>query len=258
MEDRQTNERQQHWPTPTAVLRGSSWGTGRPVLLLHAGGERRSVWQPVIDHLLATRPGRERWVALDQRGHGDSGGTADHIRQLGDDTSLVVGDLTADGRRCAAVGASLGGFAILAALARPATVAVVAGVVLVDVVPRPDELRVRRFLADRGLLPPGRGLVDDILGAGPELAAHLATWGGPVTLARAERSPITDRDVDRLRAELPWLEVVKVPGADHLVARTAPLALAGVIASAADRLPHQGPHPDTSGPTGQGDRPGRG
>ena len=36
---------------PDVLLRGEEAGVGPTVLLLHAGGERRQVWTPVIDVL---------------------------------------------------------------------------------------------------------------------------------------------------------------------------------------------------------------
>src|SRR5437588_12383334 len=57
-----------------AVLVGTEIGDGHSVMFLHAGGERRQVWDPVSKVLAQAG---YRCVAFDQRGHGDSGGSHD-------------------------------------------------------------------------------------------------------------------------------------------------------------------------------------
>ncbi|MGQ0843373.1 MAG: alpha/beta fold hydrolase [Sporichthyaceae bacterium] len=105
---------------------------GRPVLLVHGGGQTRGSWgravQALADH-------GARAVAVDLRGHGDS--------DWSDDGAYDPVDYAADLREAARalgpqpvvlVGASMGGWASL--LAAPSLGPAVAGVVLVDVVPR--------------------------------------------------------------------------------------------------------------------------
>jgi pimeloyl-ACP methyl ester carboxylesterase len=52
---------------PDATLYCDSLGHGQEILLLHAGGERRRVWHPVMGYLANHGC---RCVAYDQRGHG--------------------------------------------------------------------------------------------------------------------------------------------------------------------------------------------
>ncbi|MDQ3739346.1 MAG: alpha/beta hydrolase, partial [Actinomycetota bacterium] len=96
---------------PGATIAGDRRGSGPPVLLLHAGGERRQVWEPVQEALAAA--GFEG-IALDLRGHGESSAAG------GDDLDVIAGDVGAMIDRLEAapviVGASLGGFAALSAL----------------------------------------------------------------------------------------------------------------------------------------------
>ncbi len=213
-----------------ALLRGTVAGAGPTVLLLHAGGERRQVWEPVLGPLAAAGL---RAVAYDQRGHGASSGSATSLPVFGEDVRAMVARETGP---IVVVGASLGGLAALAALAEGETARRVAGVVLVDVVPDPAPEAARAWLGRRGLLRHGRAaLVDDILGRGPQLLSTATRWDGPIVLVRGDRSPIGDDDVDRLRAANPRVRVTTVRGAGHLVARDAPTRLARIVVHHASR-----------------------
>jgi pimeloyl-ACP methyl ester carboxylesterase len=226
-------------------LAGTDVGEGPAVVLLHAGGERRAVWDPVIAPLAAAG---HRCIAVDQRGHGASPATgADRFDSYAGDAVALCDGL---GAPVVLVGASLGGFAALAAaVARPATVA---GVVLVDVVPDPEPDHVRAVLpgvvigdaagsvADR--------LVTEILGRSGEMRAALAGIDRPVLLARGTTArSIGDAAVARYRALAPRGRLVAVAGAGHLVARDRPAALARAVlaflSSPAVRARHD-PRPD--------------
>ncbi|MCE3289817.1 MAG: alpha/beta fold hydrolase, partial [Caulobacter sp.] len=114
---------------PDTVLRFDQLGAGPDMLLLHAGGERRTVWRPVMRQLAW----QCRCTAYDQRGHGDSeGDRSAPVTVFGEDTVAMIAQLRAP----VVVGASLGGFAALLALDQVERD--VAGLVLVDVVPDPD------------------------------------------------------------------------------------------------------------------------
>lgn len=208
------------------VLRGTARGKGPTILLLHAGGESRGVWAPVAE-VLADAGFRS--VAFDQRGHGDSDGAATRLVDFVDD---VVAMSSAEAA-VVLVGASLGGFAALGALADPVVADRVRGLVLVDVVPDPPPAPVRRFLAARGLLRSRQPLVEDILSRADDLRRITAQLPTPILLVRGETSHLTDDDAARLLALAPESRVVPVPGAGHLVARDAPRALGDLIASAA-------------------------
>lgn len=104
---------------------------GQPVLLLHGGGQTRGSWGAAVRALGAAG---YHAVALDQRGHGESGWSDDGgytLDRFADDLRSVVATF---GRAPILVGASLGGLASLLA-AGEAPEAGVAAVVLVDIVP---------------------------------------------------------------------------------------------------------------------------
>jgi 3-oxoadipate enol-lactonase len=105
-----------------ALLEYSDQGTGRPVLLVHAGIADRRMWQPQVDHF------SDAWrlICPDLRGFGGSSHGSDPYRHSWDLAELLdrleVSDVTV-------VGASMGGAASLdLALDRPD---LVGGLVLV-------------------------------------------------------------------------------------------------------------------------------
>jgi pimeloyl-ACP methyl ester carboxylesterase len=213
---------------PGAILRGVAVGVGPTVLLLHAGGERRQVWAPVMNLLVDAGL---RCVAFDHRGHGDSGGAAEGLAQIADDVAAMLVTLPPG---CVVVGASLGGLAAIAALGDPALRRRVSGLVLVDVVPDPKPGRVRRFLASTSGLGTRRHLVEDILARAAQLRRLMAALDLPILLVRGgASSPLTDDDADRLLRLVPHATVSCVPAAGHLVARDQPVALGTIIAAAA-------------------------
>ena len=112
--------------------------TGRPVLLLHGGGQTRHAWRRTAVELA-----RAGWLAyaVDQRGHGDSEWVADgayRFKDFADDVTAVAAELTRrHGAPPVAIGASLGGIASLLA-AGDATHPIFAALVLVDITPRVD------------------------------------------------------------------------------------------------------------------------
>lgn len=115
--------------------------TGRPVVLLHGGGQTRHSWGST-GRLLAERGWRA--YAVDMRGHGESDWPADGDYRL----DAFAADVRAVGAGLAAppvlVGASLGGMASLAAVAEaPGPLA--AGLVLVDVAPRIESAGAERI-----------------------------------------------------------------------------------------------------------------
>ncbi|MEU4394293.1 alpha/beta hydrolase [Kribbella sp. NPDC023855] len=208
-----------------ARLRGTATGTGPTVLLLHAGGEERSVWTPIADIL--NRRGL-RTVAYDLRGHGASSGEASALHPIAADVTAMI---RREPGPVVVVGASLGGLAAIASLADPATAQAVAGLILVDVVPNPDGPRVRAWLDDRGLRHHSSDLVDDILKQSPALLATAAGLALPIMLIRAgPTSPLTDPEADHFHAAVPTLTIAHLPAAGHLIARDTPDQLAHLIA----------------------------
>jgi pimeloyl-ACP methyl ester carboxylesterase len=207
------------------LLHADRLGSGHGALLLHAGGERRSVWHPVMEKLAAAGFSA---MAVDQRGHGESGGErADGVRMFGRDARAALREMP---DWPILVGSSLGGFAALLALADDAVQQDAAGLVLVDVTPDPEPKRTRAFLAattqpDLAENP----LVEDILGRADELRAAAAAMRLPVLLVRAGQGAVTEGEVESLRTLIPHLETATVPDAGHLVARDAPEALAAIL-----------------------------
>lgn len=219
-------------PADRIVLRGESVGFGPTMVLLHAGGERRTVWQPVAKRLAAHGV---RTVAVDQRGHGDTAGPfGSELSVYADDVAAVVRSL---GVRVTLAGCSLGGLAALLATTHPDVRQRLDGLVLIDVIPDPDPVRARRHLgADerrstdrRGRKPPW-SLIEDILGRGEELRDAAAALHAPVTSIRGTSSWAIDAD-DQQRFSLlvPQASLVTIDGSGHLVARDRPAELADAL-----------------------------
>lgn len=214
-------------PCAGVVLHGEAVGAGPPAVLLHAGGERRGVWSPVAKALADAGCSS---VAYDLRGHGDSAGApAERLDDLAGDVSRMI---EATSAAPVLVGASLGGFAAVLALADRELARRTAGLVLVDVVPDPPPARTRAWLA-RNTRVVGEGpIVDDILARGPELCGIVRRLQLPVLLVRGgRRSPLHDDDVERFARLATHGMTASIPGAGHLVARDAPASLARLIAA---------------------------
>ncbi|GAA1712798.1 hypothetical protein GCM10009745_71290 [Kribbella yunnanensis] len=212
-------------PQGDVHLRGTATGVGPTVLLLHAGGERRSVWTPVA---AALNKHDLRTVAFDLRGHGDSTGRASTLQLVADDVTAMI---HSEPSPLVVVGASLGGLAAIAALADPHTAAAVAGLILVDVVPNHDPARVRTWLTKQSLRDQRTDLVEDIFSRAHELSAATTTLSLPILLVRGgPTSPLSDAEVDQFRAICPRATVSQIPTAGHLVANDAPDDLARIVA----------------------------
>src|SRR5687767_270549 len=124
---------------------------GRPVVLLHGGGQTRHAWHHTAGQLAAAG---NHVLNVDLRGHGDSDWSPD-----GDYTfHRFAADVAAVAHQCvrppALVGASLGGIAsLLAAGEAPPDDVIATALVLVDVAPRTEQQgvdRIRAFMR-RGL-----------------------------------------------------------------------------------------------------------
>lgn len=132
-------------------LEADVYGHGdRVALLLHGGGQTRHAWRATA-RKLAERGFTA--ICVDQRGHGDSewvtGGRYAFSDFGRDAVSLGEQILQRFGARPAAIGASLGGLASLAALGRSPCFS---ALVLVDIAPRMEESGVRNiqsFMAAR-------------------------------------------------------------------------------------------------------------
>jgi pimeloyl-ACP methyl ester carboxylesterase len=218
-------------------VRATIDGDGPPVLLLHAGGERRTVWDPVQTALAA---GGFRTIAVDQRGHGESSGSrSDGLPAFAADVCELVRSAESP---VVLVGSSLGGMAIILAVGTGAIGDMVRAVCLIDVVPAPDPSRAQRYLAassdhrtgDMSRSP----IAEDVLAHAQALEAATARMTMPTLLVRGTSSPVTlEVDVRRFIQLVPHASVTQVAGAGQLVAREAPHALSDALLEFLGGLP---------------------
>lgn len=155
-------------PGDGLTLRAEAAGPldGRPVLLVHGGGQTRGSWGGALKALSAHGA---RAVAVDMRGHGDSDWSPDGAY----DPTNYAADLRVAVRALGPqpvvlVGASMGGLAAL--LAAPELGSSVAGVVLVDVVPRLREAGANRVIDFMRSAPDG---FPDLATAAEAISAYL-------------------------------------------------------------------------------------
>jgi pimeloyl-ACP methyl ester carboxylesterase len=109
-------------------LAADSFGNGRPVVLLHGGGQTRGAWHHTAKSL-ADRGYRA--IALDLRGHGESDWSKSgySFDTFTDDLHSVISDV---GGRPALIGASLGGMTAMLAIGE-ANTPIASALVLVDI-----------------------------------------------------------------------------------------------------------------------------
>jgi pimeloyl-ACP methyl ester carboxylesterase len=157
---------------PGLRLEGDVFGAfGRPVMLLHGGGQTRHSWRKTAEALAKAG---FRAVAMDQRGHGDSSRAPDQRYTFFDFArdGHAVARVLADrfGEKPAVVGASLGGLSSLIGT-EIAGDNPYAALVLVDVTPRLDPrgvAAVQGFMRDKA--QEGFASVEDAAAA---IAAYL-------------------------------------------------------------------------------------
>jgi pimeloyl-ACP methyl ester carboxylesterase len=150
------------------ALSADAWGdpSDRPVLLLHGGGQTRHAWGGTAAALA-----REGWyaLALDLRGHGDSGWDArgDYsVDAFVADVRAVVAGLAG---RPVLVGASLGGITALLAEAESET-SISRALVLVDIAVRIEPEGALRIISFMQARPEGFASLDE---AADLIAAYL-------------------------------------------------------------------------------------
>lgn len=154
----------------TLELVGDAWGDpdARPVVLLHGGGQTRHAWGGTAQALGETG---FHALALDLRGHGDSGWAPDGDYRLEAFAADLRGIAASFPRRPAVVGASLGGLAALLAEGEgPGGVA--AAVVLVDIAPRMEEAGVDRIVNFMRGSPEGFASVEEAADAIARFIPH--------------------------------------------------------------------------------------
>lgn len=241
------------------------WGpAGAPVVVLvHGGAAHGGWWDHVGPHLAEGR----RVAAIDLTGHGSSGSRPSYGFETWADEVAAVAAAEDGPVPPVVVGHSMGGVVALTAAFRH--VDALAGVVIVDlpdwvlqgrVPPRPDELPPRRHHATRELAeqrfrarPPDPVRLEFVERHVAERSVHRTEagwtwrfdhavtthdtfphelWGTPhcpVAVVVAERSILTDRDVDELRERLGVPEVVTIVDSGHHVMLDQPLALIACI-----------------------------
>ncbi|WP_327145666.1 alpha/beta fold hydrolase [Nocardia sp. NBC_01327] len=126
------------------ALAADSWGPqdGPLVVFLHGGGQTRHSWK---DSGLALAKAGMHAVLLDARGHGDSEWAPDGNYSRNAMVEDLIGVLEQLGKPAFVVGASMGGLTGLIASAHPQRDRMT-GLVLVDVVPRPERAGVERVI----------------------------------------------------------------------------------------------------------------
>lgn len=173
------------WVTTAGLeLAGDAWGEpgGRPVVLLHGGGQTRHAWKGTGERLADIG---YHVLAFDARGHGDSDWATDgdySLSAMVDDLATVVAGLD---RPPILVGASLGGIVSLTAVGSRRITA--AGLVLVDIAPRiePEGVqRIREFMFAR---PDGFASLDEVADAVAAYQPHRPRPRDLVGLAKNVR-----------------------------------------------------------------------
>lgn len=165
-----------HWPAAERP----------PVILLHGGGQTRHAWGET-GRALAAR-GYDV-VAMDLRGHGDSGWASDRDYSFDayrDDLRAVQGRL---GRPAVLIGASLGGIAALLA-AGEGDPASVAALVLVDITHSPSPDGASKI---QGFMRGGQDGFETLEAAADAVAAYLPHRRRPPS-AQGLRKNLRERD----------------------------------------------------------------
>jgi pimeloyl-ACP methyl ester carboxylesterase len=209
-----------------ARLVGDEVGYGPVFVLLHAGAERRQVWDPVVEELVAAG---YACVTLDQRGHGESTGSRNaSFDCFAADIAALCARV---GRRAVCVGSSLGGLSLLGMASADANAVEsgLAALVLVDVVPDPNPEGTRVLLTQLlGASTAQSPIVLDILSRAEPLREAARRLTLPLLLVRGERG-VREEDAARFTELVPHAQQAVVANAGHLVARDQPQALARVL-----------------------------
>ncbi|NNH71612.1 alpha/beta hydrolase [Nocardia uniformis] len=163
-------------------LAGDSWGPrdGPLVVFLHGGGQTRHSWK---DSGLALAKAGLHAVLLDARGHGDSEWATDADYRRDTMVEDLIGVLEQLGKPAFVVGASMGGLTGLLATAHPQRERIT-GLVLVDVVPRPEKAGVERVLNFLGGHQDGFATVEAAADAVAEYLPHRRRPRNPEGLLR--------------------------------------------------------------------------
>ncbi|MBF6147155.1 alpha/beta hydrolase [Nocardia nova] len=164
------------------ALAGESWGPadGPLAVFLHGGGQTRHSWKESGAAL--AKVGMHA-ILLDARGHGESDWAPDGDYSRTAMTADLLDILAELDRPAIVVGASMGGLTALLATARPGRERI-AGLVLVDVVPRPEHKGVERVMNFLGGHPEGFASLDEAADAVAEYLPHRRRPRNPEGLRR--------------------------------------------------------------------------
>jgi pimeloyl-ACP methyl ester carboxylesterase len=216
-----------------------------PIVLLHGITESALAWRPVAEELAPWR----RIIALDARGHGESGWSADEAYAPDAHVADLTCALAALGvGRCLLAGFSMGGaVATICAAARPD---LVQRLVIVDAYPAPElspgSRRVAEWLAAAldyaGWLPAGfdpaiaRRMRDDLAAGAARRLDLWPLWQAltvPVTIVRGAMSDVLTAEAaaEMLRRQ-PRARLLTLPGVGHQIPSQRPRELARAIAEA--------------------------
>lgn len=215
----------------------------RPVVLLHGITESGLAWRAVAEELA----GRRRVIALDARGHGESGWSAEEAYAPDAHFADLSCALAALGiERCLLAGFSMGGaVATICAAARPE---LVQRLVIVDAYPAPElspgSRRVAAWLAAAldyaGWLPAGfdpaiaRRMRDDLAAGTARRLDLWPLWEAltvPVTVVRGALSDVLTAEAaaEMLRRQ-PRARLLTLSGVGHQIPSQRPHKLADAIA----------------------------
>ncbi len=164
------------------TLAGEFWGPedGPLAVFLHGGGQTRHSWK---DSGAALAKVGMRALLLDARGHGESDWAPDGEYGREAMSADLLGILATLDRPAIVVGASMGGLTSLFATARPGSERI-AGLVMVDVVPRPEEKGVARVLNFLGGHQDGFASLEEAADAVAEYLPHRTRPHNPDGLRR--------------------------------------------------------------------------
>ena|SRR5690606_11166022 len=211
---------------------------GPTLLFLHAGGETRSVWNPLFSRL---RPKHWQLIAPDLRGHGESTGASEYLfDDYVNDAFQVIRHLT--GRPLVVVGNAIGGLVALMLAQRYPKM--IDGLVLLNAPTRLGMAAAERersnmleALRQQAALFPqlnpekaATQLVEDIMSDPQRLARAARSVCVPTLFMHASKSPVVgDEELLALRQDIPHVEVEQVK-AGQMMVQDNPQAIANAIA----------------------------
>jgi pimeloyl-ACP methyl ester carboxylesterase len=208
------------------------------LLLLPAGAETRTVWRPVVDHFPPDLRNRWRLVAVDHRGHGDSGRSESYLfKDFSNDLLTWIGHLSA--RPLVVAGGSIGGALGMVAAGEGAAID---GLAMLDVpiAPSFDRVMLERQRI-RGAAKAGHASVASIdpryIGGGliEDVYKDIDRWKRaaclltiPTLLIAGANGVVRTAELEQFRVHVPHGEIEHLQ-TGHLVARDDPKGVAAVL-----------------------------